>query len=52
MFFKFQQILIMKNKQTSPKNIFVSEEEKTIRLVAELQLELKKNFGEEIYQVG
>ena len=38
----------MKNKQTSTKNIFVSEEEKTLNW-AEFQSELKKNFGDEIY---
>ena len=38
----------MKNKQTSSANIFVSEEEKTLDW-SELQSELKKNFGEEIY---
>ncbi len=38
----------MKNKQTSPANIFVSEEEKTLNW-SELQSELKKNFGEEVY---
>tara|TARA_Y200000002_G_scaffold151670_1_gene125378 strand:- start:7055 stop:8449 length:1395 start_codon:yes stop_codon:yes gene_type:complete len=38
----------MKNKQTSSANIFVSEEEKTLDW-SELQDELKKNFGEEIY---
>ncbi len=38
----------MKNKQTSSANIFVSEEEKTLEW-SELQSELKKNFGDEIY---
>ena len=38
----------MKNKQTSSANIFVSEEEKTLNW-SELQSELKKNFGEEVY---
>jgi len=38
----------MKNKQTSSANIFVSEEEKTLDW-SELQSELKKNFGDEIY---
>ena len=38
----------MKNKPTNQKNIFVSEEEKTINW-PDLQLEFKKNFGEEIY---
>ena len=38
----------MSNKPTNQKNIFVSEEEKTINW-PDLQLEFKKNFGEEIY---
>ena len=38
----------MKNKQTSSANLFVSEEEKTLEW-SELQSELKKNFGDEIY---
>ena len=38
----------MKNKSTKQEKIFVSEEEKTINW-ADLQLEFKKNFGDEIY---
>ena len=38
----------MKNKSSNPKNIFLSEEEKTINW-SDLQTELKKNFGDEIY---
>ena len=38
----------MKNKSSNPKNIFLSEEENTINW-SDLQTELKKNFGEEIY---
>ncbi len=38
----------MKNKSTNQKNIFVSEEEKTLNW-PDLQTELKKNFGEEVY---
>ena len=38
----------MKNKSTNQKNIFVSEEEKTINW-SDLQSEFKKNFGTEIY---
>ena len=38
----------MKNKPTKQENIFISEEEKTINW-PDLQLEFKKNFGEEIY---
>ena len=38
----------MKNKSINQKNIFVSEEEKTLDWSI-LQTELKKNFGEEIY---
>ena len=38
----------MKNKSSNPKTIFLSEEEKTINW-ADLQIELKKNFGDEIY---
>ena len=38
----------MKNKSINQKNIFVSEEEKTLDWSI-LQNELKKNFGEEIY---
>ena len=48
MFFRFQVILLMKNKSTNQENIFVSEEEKTI-VWTDLQSEFKKNFGEEIY---
>ena len=48
MFFRFQVILLMKNKSTNHENIFVSEEEKTI-VWTDLQSEFKKNFGEEIY---
>ena len=48
MFFRFQVILLMKNKSTNQENIFVSEEEKTI-VWSDLQSEFKKNFGEEIY---
>ncbi len=38
----------MKNKSSNQKNIFVSEEEKTLNWT-DLQAEFKKNFGEEIY---
>ena len=38
----------MKNKVTNSQNIFVSEEEKTINW-NEFQSELRKNFGEEIF---
>ena len=38
----------MKNKSTNQENIFVSEEEKTLDW-SDLQSELKKNFGEEVY---
>jgi len=38
----------MKNKPTKQENIFISEEEKTINW-PDLQLEFKKNFGEEVY---
>ena len=38
----------MKNKSINEEKIFVSEEEKTINW-ADLQLEFKKNFGDEIY---
>ncbi len=38
----------MKNKSINQKNIFVSEEEKTLDWPT-LQSDLKKNFGEEIY---
>ena len=38
----------MTNKSINQKNIFVSEEEKTLNW-PELQSTLKKNFGEEIY---
>ena len=38
----------MKNKPTNRENIFVSEEEKTLNW-SELQLEFKKNFGDEVY---
>ncbi len=38
----------MKNKSSNPNNIFLSEEENTINW-SDLQTELKKNFGEEIY---
>ncbi len=38
----------MKNKSTNRENIFVSEEEKTLNW-SELQLEFKKNFGDEVY---
>ena len=38
----------MKNKSINQEKIFVSEEEKTINW-ADLQLEFKKNFGNEIY---
>ena len=48
MFFRFQVILLMKNKSTNQENIFVSEEEKTI-VWTDLQSEFKKNFGDEIY---
>ena len=48
MFFRFQVILLMKNKSTNHENIFVSEEEKTI-VWTDLQSEFKKNFGDEIY---
>ncbi len=38
----------MKNKSSSPKNIFSSEEENIINW-SDLQAEFKKNFGDEIY---
>ena len=38
----------MKNKVTNSQNIYVSEEEKTINW-NEFQSELRKNFGEEIF---
>ena len=38
----------MKNKSINQEKIFISEEEKTINW-ADLQLEFKKNFGNEIY---
>ena len=38
----------MKNKVTNSQNIFVSEEEKLLNW-GEFQSELRKNFGEEIF---
>ena len=48
MLFRLIYFFIMTNKSINQKNIFVSEEEKTLNW-PELQSTLKKNFGEEIY---
>ena len=40
----------MKNKLINRENNFVSEEEKIINW-SDLQSELKKNFGDEIYNI-
>ena len=51
MFFRFQVILLMKNKSTNQENIFVSEEEKTI-VWTDLQSEFKKILVTKFIQVG
>ena len=50
MFFRFQVILLMKNKSTNQENIFVSEEEKTIVWI-DLQSRFKKILVKILYKL-